>query len=112
MLDRLPSSGVPSSRDGSQAALTRYRERTRPRRMPFPLPLAYEPSDHLTHDLARVSDLMLRIRDLENELRAVDQALTVEHAPVLSDTGERLPRYGRIRFLGDRARRAERKAAA
>jgi hypothetical protein len=91
----------------------RWREEYETDRLePLTLPLAYEPSDHLTHDLARVSDLMLKIAELEGELRAVDQALLVEQTPLLSDTGERLPRYGRIRFLGDRARRAEHKADA
>ena len=59
-----------------------------------------------------LTDGDLSTAELEGELRAVDQALLVERAPLLSDTGERLPRYGRIRWIGDRARRAERKAGA
>ena len=46
---------------------------------------------------------------LEAELMAVDAALDRERVPQFMDGNAlvRRPRYGRVRYLGDRARRAE-----
>lgn len=46
--------------------------------------------------------LAVRINDAQNALNAVDQALAAEHAPV------HLTACGRIRWLGDQRRKAER----
>ena len=61
--------------------------------------------------LRRVAQrVWLLVRDRQQllvEIAAVDQALADERAALERD-GVKLPRYGRIRFLGDERRRAER----
>jgi hypothetical protein len=124
--------------DGSEQALHRHwaamsagrAAMLGPRRDPAAiLPLAYEPN-HTTHDLARVADLMLEANTLEGravraeeamnaalarahylecQLDSVRMALRLERVPREVD-GSPLTLMGRIRFLGDRARRAEHKA--
>jgi len=55
---------------------------------------------------------LMRSWRLENELRAVDDALQAERVPRHSDVKPlaQLTRYGRIRWLGDQRRKAKRGA--
>ena len=89
--------------------------------------------NHTTHDLARVAELMLGVNTLEGravraeqaatvalarahrlecELDAVRMGLRLERVPRQADAGGALTLLGRVRHLGDRARRAERERDA
>jgi len=88
-------------------------------------------ANHTTQDLARVADLMLshntlegravraeqaatvalaRAHRLECQLDSVRMALRLERVPRQADAGGPLTLLGRIRWLGDKCRRAEQRA--
>jgi hypothetical protein len=121
--------------DGSEQALARYRDGIAAGESSFDAihAAAEVGRAHTTQDLARVADLMLgldtlegravraeqasaaalaRAHTLECQLDSVRMALRLERVPRQADAGGPLTLMGRVRHLGDRARRAERERDA
>ncbi len=131
-MSQLPLPGDSERRepDGSEQALARYRESFESAQLADDMVSIVLP-DHTTQELARVSDLMLELDTLEGrvvrteaasraaiarahylecQLDSVRMALRLERVPRQADGGGALTLLGRIRWLGDKCRRAEQRA--